>query len=118
MRSYGNRYYKKPIAKHEVRFRQPMTVEVGVIDPAGGTDHAMGVADRDELERGFQRLTIEHRMVLALHFYGGFRLTEIADLLGIPEGTVNSRIHYGSRALRAALDAGTPVAASSAGVTK
>jgi 5-methyltetrahydropteroyltriglutamate--homocysteine methyltransferase len=27
VRSYGNRYYKKPIAKREVRFREPITVE-------------------------------------------------------------------------------------------
>lgn len=92
--------------------RRPMTVDVGPIEPAGGRDHATDLADRDELERGFRRLTVEHRMVLTLHFFGGYRLTEIADLLGIPEGTVNSRIHYGGRALRAAIDARPSVEAS------
>jgi RNA polymerase sigma-70 factor (ECF subfamily) len=39
-----------------------------------------------------------------LHHHLGLRAREIADLLGIPEGTVVSRLHYGSRALRIALD--------------
>ena len=40
-----------------------------------------------------------------MHYYLDLRPGEIADLLGIPEGTVISRIHYGSRALRAAVEA-------------
>ena len=96
--------------------RRPMPVAVSTGDAATEPDHSVGIANRDELERGFERLTIEHRMVLALHFYGGYRLTEIAGLLGIPEGTVNSRIHYGSRALRAALQ--DTVASSSPGVAE
>jgi RNA polymerase sigma-70 factor, ECF subfamily len=95
--------------------RRPMPVDLSAGEVAPERDFALGIADRDELARGFERLTVEHRMVLSLHFYGGFRLTEIADLLGIPEGTVNSRLHYGSRALRAALQA-SPAAASSVGV--
>jgi len=95
--------------------RRPMPVDLRAAPAGTEPDHALGIANRDELQRGFERLTVEHRMVLALHFYGGYRLTEIADLLGVPEGTVNSRIHYGSRALRAALQA-SPVAATSAGV--
>jgi RNA polymerase sigma-70 factor (ECF subfamily) len=97
--------------------RRPMPVDIGSEPRGTEPDHALGVANRDELERGFQRLTVEHRMVLTLHFYAGYRLTEIADLLGVPEGTVNSRIHYGSRALRAALQA-APVAATTAGAGK
>ena len=98
--------------------RRPVTIVVGPLEPVAAPDLALGIAGRDELERGFQRLTAEHRMVLALHYYGGFRLTEIADLLGIPEGTINSRIHYGGRALRSALEAGASGAAQSAGVGK
>ena len=63
------------------------------------------IADRDQLERGFRRLTPEQRAVLVLQHYNGLSLAEIADVLGIPIGTAASRIHHASRALRAAIDA-------------
>jgi RNA polymerase sigma-70 factor (ECF subfamily) len=84
--------------------RRPVTVEISAIDAIGDGDPAPAVERRDELERGLRRLTVEHRMVLALHFYLGLRPVEIAELLGIAEGTANSRIHYAGRALRAALE--------------
>lgn len=68
-------------------------------------DAIADVERREQLERGFLRLTAEHRMVLVLNHYLGLRPGEIADLLGIPDGTATSRIHYGTRALRSALEA-------------
>jgi RNA polymerase sigma-70 factor (ECF subfamily) len=43
--------------------------------------------------------------VVVLHHYLDFTLDEIADVLGVPVGTVRSRLHYAMRGLRAALDA-------------
>lgn len=63
------------------------------------------IADRDQLERGFRRLTPDQRAVLVLQHYNGLSLAEIADVLGIPVGTAGSRIHHATRALRAAIDA-------------
>jgi RNA polymerase sigma-70 factor (ECF subfamily) len=63
------------------------------------------VVDRDELERGFRRLSIEHRAVVVLHHYLDMTLDEVADTLGVPVGTVRSRLHHAMRGLRAALDA-------------
>jgi RNA polymerase sigma-70 factor (ECF subfamily) len=63
------------------------------------------VADRDQLERGFRRLTPDQRAILVLQHYNAMSLAEIADVLGIPIGTAGSRLHHASRALRAALDA-------------
>ena len=72
----------------------------------GGTpDTTASYADRDELERGFRRLTPESRAVLVLHHYLGYPLTEIAATLEIPVGTARSRLHYATRQLRAALEA-------------
>jgi len=68
-------------------------------------DSADAIADRDELERGFRRLTPEQRAVLVLHHYVGYQLTEIAEALGIPVGTARSRLHYATRQLRAAIEA-------------
>ena len=68
-------------------------------------DELATVADRDQLERGFRRLSIDHRAVVVLHHYLDLSLSDVADALGIPEGTVRSRLHHAMRGLRAALDA-------------
>jgi RNA polymerase sigma-70 factor (ECF subfamily) len=91
------------------RRRRPATVPWIVPDPAA--PEAVGVEERERLDLAFQRLSPEHRAVLALHFYRDLTAVEISNLLGVPEGTVNSRLYYGTRALRAALEAvdrGTP----------
>jgi len=44
-------------------------------------------------------------VVVVLHFYVGLPVPEIADTLGIPDGTVKSRLHYATATLRAALEA-------------
>ena len=43
--------------------------------------------------------------MLVLHHYVGLPLDEIAQALGVPPGTVRSRLHRATRAMRAALDA-------------
>jgi RNA polymerase sigma factor (sigma-70 family) len=63
------------------------------------------VDDHDQLERGFRRLSPEQRTVVVLHFYLDLPLTEVAGIMGIPEGTVRSRLHYAISGLRAALEA-------------
>ena len=68
-------------------------------------DGMSSVVDRDQLERGFRRLSIDHRAVVVLHHYLDLPLDEVADLLGVPAGTVRSRLHHAMRGLRAALEA-------------
>ena len=85
------------------------------VEEAVGPDVMRSVADRDQLERGFRRLSIEHRAVVVLHHYLDLPLETVAETLGIPMGTVRSRLHYAMRALRAALDADArPVAREAA----
>ena len=69
------------------------------------SDDTAAVADREQLERGFSRLKPEQRAVVVLHYYSGFSAAEIARILGIPEGTARSRLHYATDAMRAALAA-------------
>jgi len=84
----------------------------GDSDRASGADDYRVVADRDQLERGFRRLTPEQRAILVLQHYEGLSLAEIGETLGIPAGTAASRLHYATRALRAALEADGRVAAA------
>ena len=72
--------------------------------PAGG-DAFGGIEQRDRLERALHDLSVEHRTVVVLHHYAGLPLTEIAEILGVPYGTVGSRLHHAMRSLRAGLDA-------------
>jgi RNA polymerase sigma-70 factor (ECF subfamily) len=84
--------------------RRSTEVRQLVDDPSTGDDTA-AVADRDQLARGFDRLKPHQRAVVVLHYYSGFSAAEIAQMLGIPEGTARSRLHYATEALRAALEA-------------
>jgi RNA polymerase sigma-70 factor (ECF subfamily) len=74
-------------------------------DEPAASDVASSVVDRDQLERGFRRLSIDHRAVVVLHHYLDLPLDAIAETLGVPVGTVRSRLHHAMRGLRAALDA-------------
>jgi len=74
-------------------------------DASRAPDEYGAVADRDQLARGFSRISAEQRAVLVLQHYAGLSQAEIADVLGVPIGTAGSRIHYAVRALRAAIEA-------------
>ena len=75
-----------------------LQLEPSVVD---GSDD---VADRDELQRAFRALSIEHRTIVVLHHYLGLTLDEAAASIGIPPGTARSRLHYATEALRATLE--------------
>lgn len=77
-------------------------------------DAAPAVDDRDQLDRAFSLLSVEHRAVFVLHHHVGLPLVEVARTLDIPEGTARSRLHYAIRALRRALDADPVVSAPEA----
>jgi RNA polymerase sigma-70 factor, ECF subfamily len=72
---------------------------------SSAADPADDVATREQLARGFRRLTLEHRKVLVLRLYLGLSLDETASTLGIPAGTAKSRLHYAIEAMRVALEA-------------
>jgi RNA polymerase sigma-70 factor, ECF subfamily len=85
--------------------RWSANVKVLSIDQSTTPDVALSLAARDALERGFRRLPPEQSAVFVLHHYLGLPLGEIAEQLGVPLGTVKSRMHYATASLRAALDA-------------
>lgn len=80
------------------------SVRIVSIEP-GEPDRSAHLADRDQVERAFRRLPIEQRAIVVLHHYQDLPLTEVAVALGVPVGTVRSRLHYALQALRAAVDA-------------
>jgi RNA polymerase sigma-70 factor (ECF subfamily) len=73
-------------------------------EPASRDDY-QAIADRDQLERAFGRLSLEHRAVVVLHHLVGLPLEQVADTLEIRVGTVKSRLHRAMTSLRAAVEA-------------
>ena len=93
-------------ATDEFRGRRRFQARVTVLRPDGrGDDPANWLADRDQVRRGFDRLGVDHRTILVLHHYLGLSTVEAASVLGIPVGTADSRLHYATAAMRAALEA-------------
>lgn len=74
-------------------------------DQATSDDTPASIATADLLERGLRMLTIEQRTVLVLAYYLDLPLADAAATLGIPTGTMKSRLNRATSALRAAIDA-------------
>jgi RNA polymerase sigma-70 factor (ECF subfamily) len=73
------------------------------VDRSDPTDDYAQVANRDELQRAFMGLSIDQRAVIVLTHYVGLPADEVGQILGIPSGTVYSRLHYGVLRMRDAL---------------
>jgi RNA polymerase sigma-70 factor, ECF subfamily len=89
-RAFGRRVIELPLLAH---------------DGPGIADHQTAFADTDQIERCLQRLTVDQRAVLVVSYYLDLPLAEAALALGIPTGTVKSRLNRAISALRASLDA-------------
>jgi RNA polymerase sigma-70 factor, ECF subfamily len=97
--------------RHTTRW-QPGLHLVDDLDADPSTDdEQVSVAQRDELERAFRRLSGEQRAVLVMHHYLGFSGAEIAAALGVSSGTARSRLHYARQMMRAAIEADSRPAA-------
>jgi RNA polymerase sigma-70 factor (ECF subfamily) len=71
----------------------------------GFPDPALASADRDQLTRAFAVLAPEQRALIVLHYYLGLPMHVTALTLGLPVGTVKSRLHRTTQQLRASMDA-------------
>jgi RNA polymerase sigma-70 factor (ECF subfamily) len=83
------------------RQRRP-TAALGVARASGGVD-ATAIDDRLVLDDAFERLTPDHQVALALRFYEDLTVDQIAQRVGVPKGTVKSRIHFAIERMRTAL---------------
>lgn len=59
----------------------------------------------DRIQAAFSRLSEEHRVILTLHDVEGYRLLELESMLGVPVGTLKSRIHRARSRMRDLLSA-------------
>src|SRR4051812_36030863 len=87
------------IAARRKRTRMASTDAVEAPDPVA-TDSVDPARERSELETVLAGLPEGQREVLLMRFVDGMSLQEIAAAIGIPEGTVKSRIHNAIATLR------------------
>ena len=69
-------------------------------------DHSRQTLDRDELYREITRLDPDQRIVVILRFWQDMAVDDIAERLGVPPGTVKSRLSRSVARLRVALEEG------------
>jgi RNA polymerase sigma-70 factor (ECF subfamily) len=70
-----------------------------------GTSIAQELDDARVLDASLRRIDVDQRTILVLHHLEGRSVAEIADILGVPTGTVKSRLHAARTTLQAAIDA-------------
>jgi len=89
------------------RRHRAIALQIDELDVVG--DVSVEIQDRhairDQLERGFRRLSLDHRAVLVAHHYLGLPDLEASTMLGVPIGTYKSRLNRATNAMRAALEA-------------
>lgn len=92
--------------RHVLRRRRRSSVrELPAHDSAAAANGSLedDVVDAITLERAFERLDGDHRVVLALHYVQQSTVEEMASVLGLRPGTVKSRLFAARRALEKAL---------------
>ena len=93
--------YRKVIDTHRKRAR--VTVTDDVPEPADAAEGAeAGYAARQEAEHlrfCVDALKDDHRVAITLAFYEDMTVAEIAEVAGVPEGTIKSRLHHARKLL-------------------
>jgi RNA polymerase sigma-70 factor (ECF subfamily) len=77
--------------------------------PVTAPDALGPLHERSVLWPAMAQLAPDHRVVVALRYYGDLSVDEIAARLGVRPGTVKSRLHRALRGLRGALDQADPM---------
>ena len=90
--------------RHQRNLRHLRSVPTGTPTDAGMEDADLArVVERSLIADAMRALSDEHRAVVGAAYWDGLSTKEIATRLGIPDGTVKSRLHYALRVLRSQL---------------
>jgi RNA polymerase sigma-70 factor (ECF subfamily) len=87
--------------RNSVRKRKVEPVDWIMNEPTENPESTL--INRETLRKALKTLSEEHREVVLLHEIDGLTYEEAAGVLGIPVGTVKSRLHHAFLALRRAL---------------
>lgn len=98
-RAWFRRHIVRAALRAAGRRGRVVELDLATMAPEGDLDRAL---ERRTLGRAFERLDARDRLLLTLHHFWDLPISETATHLGIPEGTVKSRLHYAMERLRAA----------------
>ena len=104
------------ICRRIARERRVEPIPLDFIDPPSDLPQEARLIDREALRSAFAKLSPEHRHVVILKEIEGMSYEECALVLGIPAGTVKSRLHHAFQLMRKSL--GDPTDAPSQGERK
>lgn len=91
--------------RHQRNLRHLRTVPTDPVADSGLDDAELArVTERSLIADAIRALSADHRAVVAASYWEGLSTKEIAARLGIPDGTVKSRLHYALRILRTHLE--------------
>jgi RNA polymerase sigma-70 factor, ECF subfamily len=88
-----------------VRRRRVVEIQAAPIDEPATSDTQASLALHDLLERGLARLPTDQRAAIVAVYYLDLPIKDAAAMLGIPDGTLKSKLHRSLNALHAAVDA-------------
>ncbi len=83
--------------------RQPRTSELSEASGARKESPAAGIGAKLDIQAAIDRLSEKLRPVVVMAYFQGLRYREIAKALGIPQGTVKSRMFLALQELKEAL---------------
>ena len=91
----------KAISLRRVHAPEPMPDDVDVLS---NDEVETSLENVEAVHAALDDLPVHHREVLTLHFLQDLRVDQVAELLGVPAGTVKSRLFHAKRALKAVLE--------------
>jgi len=93
------------VRREERRQADPLTDDSAAVAAAEQTDEAAWLRfERERVQSALKQLPDLQREALELSYYGGFSQSELAERLGVPLGTIKSRMFSGLARLRELLD--------------
>jgi RNA polymerase sigma factor (sigma-70 family) len=93
------------VRREERRQADPLTDDAAALEAAERTDEAAWLRfERERVQAALKQLPDLQREALELSYYGGFSQSELAERLGVPLGTIKSRMFSGLARLRELLD--------------
>jgi RNA polymerase sigma-70 factor (ECF subfamily) len=92
-------------------------VEIHELFASNLPDPADAVADRELVDAVMRRLDEQGRSIIVLHYFLGLPISEVATTLGIPAGTVKSRLNRALGEMRSEAHASAPTPSLASGGT-